>query len=311
MGDGARRHVLTAKSFVLQDYEGASRAAKTEWARVTGGEIISLQHDGVRIRLGARWRAESTARALTEACSAVLGYRQLVAVKSLAPVEETGRRTTKPQRIPAHVAQVEQPLLSRGANPRNGDARAALELAMAAMAGTSTPAACVDQHLAGADQLDLDGRRRRAVYSYDGRPEPEQRVWHKRVQGGHHVDWRGRGQEWLEKVTKEYKIDADGTVQGNPLAQHVPLAARFWWECQKLCKEKKANAKECRFVFAQLLRIEAEYPVTHFVASDGSKGRTGPDEQMRIGRACIVLDKLSAKATEIGGELDIVPRATG
>jgi hypothetical protein len=41
------------------------------------------------------------------------------------------------------------------------------------------------------------------------------------------------------------------------------------------------------------------------VASDGSKGRTGPDEQMRIGRACIVLDKLNAKATEIGGELDI------
>ena len=178
MGDGARRHVLTAKSFVLQDYEGASRAAKTEWARVTGGEIISLQHDGVRIRLGARWRAESAARALTETCSAVLGYRQTVAVKSLATVEETGRRTTKPQRIPAPVVQVEQPLLSRGAN-RNGDARAALELAMAAMAGTSTPAACVDQHLAGADQLDLDGRRRRAVYSYDGRPEPEQRVWHR------------------------------------------------------------------------------------------------------------------------------------
>jgi len=305
MGDGARRHVLTAKSFVLQDYEGASRAAKTEWARVTGGEIISLQHDGVRIRLGARWRAESAARALTETCSAVLGYRQTVAVKSLATAEETGRRTTKPQRIPAPVVQVEQPLLSRGANPRNGDARAALELAMAAMAGTSTPAACVDQHLAGADQLDLDGRRRRAVYSYDGQPEPEQRVWRTRVQGGHHVEWRGRGQEWLEKVTKEYKIDADGAVQGNPLAQHVPLAARFWWECQKLCKEKKANAKECRFVFAQLLRIEAEYPVTHFVASDGSKGRTGPDEQMRIGRACIVLDKLNAKATEIGGELDI------
>jgi hypothetical protein len=76
MGDGARRHVLTAKSFVLQDYEGASRAAKIEWARVTGGEIISLQHDGVRIRLGARWQAENAARALTEACSAALGYMQ-------------------------------------------------------------------------------------------------------------------------------------------------------------------------------------------------------------------------------------------
>lgn len=76
MGDGARRHVLTAKSFVLQDYEGASRAAKTEWARVTGGEIISLQHDGVRIRLGARWRAESTARASFDAgCLGVLSVR--------------------------------------------------------------------------------------------------------------------------------------------------------------------------------------------------------------------------------------------
>ena len=305
MGDGARRHVLTAKSFVLQDYEGASRAAKAEWARVTGGEVISFQHDGVRIRLGARWRAENAARALTEACSAALGYTQTVAVKTLVTGEDNGKRRTKPQRTPAPVAQVEQPLLTRGTSPRDVDSRAALELAVAAMAGLSTPAACVDQHIAGADQLDLDGRRRRTVYSYDARPEPDQRVWRERVQGGHHVEWRGRGQEWLEKVTKEYTIAADGSVKGNPLAPHVPLAARFWRECQKLCKGATANAKECGFIFDKLLRIEAEYPVTHFVASDGSKGRTGPDEQMRIGRACVVLDRLNAKATELGGELDI------
>ena len=272
---------------------------------MTGGEIISLQHDGVRIRLGARWQAENAARALTEACSAALGYMQTVAVKTLVTGEEGGNRQTKPQRIPAPVPQVEQPLLTRGSNPRDGDGQAALELAIAAMAGSSTPAACVDQHLAGADQLDLDGRRRRAVYSYDARPEPDQRVWRVRVQGGHHDEWRGRGQEWLEKVTKEYTIAADGSVKGNPLAPHVPLAARFWWECQKLCKDTTANSKECGFIFAKLLRIEAEYPVTHFVASDGSKGPTGPDQQMRIGRACIVLDKENVKMTEIGGELDI------
>ena len=195
---------------------------------MTGGEIISLQHDGVRIRLGARWQAENAARALTEACSAALGYMQTVAVKTLVTGEEGGNRRAKPQRIPAPVPQVEQPLLTRGSNPRDGDGQAALELAIAAMAGSSTPAACVDQHLAGADQLDLDGRRRRAVYSYDARPEPDQRVWRVRVQGGHHDEWRGRGQEWLEKVTKEYTIAADGSVKGNPLAPHVPLAARFW-----------------------------------------------------------------------------------
>ena len=42
---------LTAKSYILQDYEGASRRAKCEWARRWQAEVINLQHDGVRMRI--------------------------------------------------------------------------------------------------------------------------------------------------------------------------------------------------------------------------------------------------------------------
>ena len=40
---------MPAKSYVLQDYEGASRAAKQEWAKQVGDQVVSLQHDAVRV----------------------------------------------------------------------------------------------------------------------------------------------------------------------------------------------------------------------------------------------------------------------
>ena len=75
------KFALTAKSFFLQEAEGLSRAAKLTWARLRGaGEVTSLQHDGVVMVLSQGMSPTDACAALTDVCSAALGYVQ--------PVEE-------------------------------------------------------------------------------------------------------------------------------------------------------------------------------------------------------------------------------
>ena len=75
------KFALTAKSFFLQEAEGLSRAAKLTWARLRGaGEVTSLQHDGVVMVLSQGVSPTDACAALTDVCSAALGYVQ--------PVEE-------------------------------------------------------------------------------------------------------------------------------------------------------------------------------------------------------------------------------
>lgn len=79
--DNEHKFALTAKSFFLQEAEGLSRAAKLAWSRLRGaGEITSLQHDGVVMVLSQGVTPTDACAALTEVCTAALGYAQ--------PVEE-------------------------------------------------------------------------------------------------------------------------------------------------------------------------------------------------------------------------------
>ena len=69
------KFALTAKSFFLQEAEGLSRAAKLTWARLRGaGEVTSLQHDGVVMVLSQGMSPTDACAALTDVCSAALGY---------------------------------------------------------------------------------------------------------------------------------------------------------------------------------------------------------------------------------------------
>ena len=65
-----------------------SRAAKLAWSRLRGaGEITSLQHDGVVMILSQGVTPTDACAALTEVCTAALGYAQ--------PVEEKPRMTVE------------------------------------------------------------------------------------------------------------------------------------------------------------------------------------------------------------------------
>eukprot|EP00900_Chrysochromulina_parva_P022174 jgi/Chrpa1/4590/Chrysochromulina_OHIO_Genome00017854-RA len=76
MQEGDRDAELTAKSYVLQDYEGASRRAKVEWARRTQAQVVNLQHDGVRMRFPFNVSLDTATQQISAACSSALGYKQ-------------------------------------------------------------------------------------------------------------------------------------------------------------------------------------------------------------------------------------------
>jgi len=71
----------TLASYVFQEAEGLSRAAKLQWAARGGHEVQSLQHDGVVVRLVGGLATREAERQLTQACSHALGYEQPVEAK--------------------------------------------------------------------------------------------------------------------------------------------------------------------------------------------------------------------------------------
>jgi hypothetical protein len=77
---------LTAKSYILQEAEAASRAAKIRWCRAEGIEVSSLQHDGIMMG-GIRESDEArVAAGLSQAATAACGYEVVVVVKSVKEV---------------------------------------------------------------------------------------------------------------------------------------------------------------------------------------------------------------------------------
>ena len=66
----------TLKSYLLQEVEAVSRAAKVAWAERAGCRWISLQHDGVVIALRASMTHEWACGELARECAMALGYRQ-------------------------------------------------------------------------------------------------------------------------------------------------------------------------------------------------------------------------------------------
>ena len=74
----------TLKSYVLQEAEAISRGEKLRWAEAVGRRPVSLQHDGVLLRLWAHDDRVEVEEQLSRLCSAVLGYEQPVTHKRWA-----------------------------------------------------------------------------------------------------------------------------------------------------------------------------------------------------------------------------------
>ena len=306
MGEGDRDDALTAKSYILQDYEGASRQAKVEWARRSQAEVISLQHDGVRMRIPQNLEPDAVARHLSDFCSQALGYRQSVVIKS-SPTGAALLDRVTPSTTPPAVPQHNPTRFSPGVTVHDSDRRHNLKGAFLALLGSSRPAPFSLPGCVGPTQLELDGATRRTIFYYDSKLQPDARTWHQRVQGGFHQVWTGRGDVWLHRVRLAYRIDSRGRLRGNPTHADCPLAARFWWECQLICDKarKSINATECAFVFDKLLVLEAEYPVLHFVATDGSRDTDDETGATRVSRACVAVQAGALGQLTIGGQLDV------
>jgi ribonuclease HI len=306
MEEGDRDSDLTAKSYILQDYEGASRRAKLEWAHEAQAQVINLQHDGVRMRIPFHCTIEAVVQQISDACSVALGYRQTVVVKSSpsgSMLLDRVRPSILPPRIPQNPPTPFTPIPSILDSARHHD----LKDAFAALLGDASPPPAGAPCAAGVPQLALDGAARRAIYFYESNAKADVRLWHQRVQGGYHRRWEGRGAAWLNRVRQAYIFDDLGRLKGNPFHSDCPLAARFWWECQAVCERanKPVKAEECRFVFDKLLTIESEYPVTHFVATDGSKKIDADSGEKHVGRACVTVSAGVMGSLVLGGQLDV------
>ena len=184
-------------------------------------------------------------------------------------------------------------------------ARKAFEKAM----GTSVKRNAPRLSLPGPDQLSVDGRSRRVVLSYKKDLPVEERQWAQNVVGGFHEEWNGGGKVWLEWARAEYRIANDGRLTGDRSHPMCPLAAIFWWECDAIVRRagKEVGVPEARFVFDKLLTIEAEYPVTHFVASDGSRKEGDPQDMTpRVGRVAISVSRDAVRV--LGGRMETAAR---
>jgi hypothetical protein len=176
MRDGGRDSELTAKSYVLQDYEGASRRAKCEWARRGQAEVINLQHDGVRMRIPCDMAPQAVAQHLSEFCSAALGYRQSVVVKN-SPMGSLSLDRVRPSNTPPHIPQSSPAVFTPGVTAMDSGRLRSLKESFAALLGDSNPPRFDPPGTAGPSQLDLDGATRRAIFFYDSKIPPTDRVW--------------------------------------------------------------------------------------------------------------------------------------
>ena len=92
----------------------------------------------------------------------------------------------------------------------------------------------------------VDGSTRRVVMSYKKDLAVGERTWAERVVGGHHTVWAGRGGEWLKRVREKFVIADSGRLMGSRSDPDCPLAAQFWWECDKLVQQQERNQRQCK-----------------------------------------------------------------
>ena len=258
------------------------------------------------MRIPRGMEPDVVARRLSDFCSQALGYRQSVAIKS-SPTGAALLDRVSPSATPPAVPHSNPSPFSPGVTVLDSDRRRNLTGAFSALLGSSQPPPFSPPGCAGPTQLDLDGASRRTIFFYDSKLQPDARVWRQRVLGGFHRAWVGRGPEWLQRVRLAYRIDNHGRLRGNPFHADCPLAARFWLECQVVCDKarKVINAQESAFVFDKLLSLEAEYPVTHFVASDGSRDTDEETGATRVSRACVAVQADALGHVTLGGQLDV------
>ena len=297
-----KRDELTALSYLLQHYEGASREAKRGWLTCRGGLVFSLQHDGVMVSLPEGLPHDRVAADLGGAVSAVLGFSVRVEVKSRPEAGSARTFAVRPRLcgVPSHP-----PPAGEGADGDPGPGLSAVAArAFDKAMGQAVKRAAPRLQLPGPDQLSVDGGTRRVVYSYRKDEPVGSRSWAQRVVGGFHDQWCGQGPEWLEWACQAYRLADDGRLVGDRAHPRCPLAAVFWWECDEIVRKagRPVGVEEARFVLLKLLAIEAEYPVTHFVASDGSRkegDRANPET--RIGRVAVSVSRDGVRV--LGGRM--------
>ena len=298
-----KRDEFTAMSYMMQHFEGASREAKRGWLACRGGLTFNLQHDGIMTSMTRGMNPDKVAADVGQAVSAVLGYEVHVEVKSRPKGENAPVLGTRPSLcgVPSHPPPEHG---SADAEPTPEPSEAAL-VAFAKAMGQSSRRVAPRLALPGPDLLTIDGGTRRVVYSYRKDDPVGGRVWAQRVVGGFHEEWRGKGPEWLEWARGAYRLTGEGRLVGDRSHPQCPLAAIFWWECDAIVRQagKPVGVAEARFVLLKLLSIEAEYPVTHFVASDGSRIEGDKDNpETRIGRVAI---SVSGDGTRVlGGRME-------
>ena len=78
-----RQPERTLSSYIWQESEGISRAAKLAWCRRAGHVVHNLQHDGVIIELRVGTPQAQIEGELRQACSHALRYEQPVEVKTM------------------------------------------------------------------------------------------------------------------------------------------------------------------------------------------------------------------------------------
>jgi hypothetical protein len=75
------------------------------------------------------------------------------------------------------------------------------------------------------------------------------------------------------------------------------LLAAAWFTFDS---DEKLSAAETQLLLEQLLRLEAEHPVTHWCATDGSRARD-EDDEVACARAAVVFDANSRSLAVLGG----------
>ena len=298
-----RRAELTAMSYLLQHYEGASREAKREWLRARGCAAYSLQHDGLMATLVRGVTPEAVAEGLSAAASEAAGMEVKVEVKSAPSGDDSFAYGARPpcRHRPSHALGAP----SEGESSEEEGGGEEMVEAFARAVGTSKRREAPRLVLPGPDQLTVDGGTRRIVLSYKKDLPVAEREWAQRTVGGFHIQWAGRGAEWLRWARESYRFEAGGRLVGYRTHVQCPLAAIFWWECDRIARGggKDVNVEESSFVFDKMLELEASYPITHFVASDGSrKERDRDNPETKVGRALVSVCRQGVKV--LGGRME-------
>ena len=82
----ARKPALRAKSYLLQEAEAVSRAAKMRWCREHGVRVVNLQHDGILMEsVPDGMTADEAAELMSAAASRAAGYEVVVAAERVGP----------------------------------------------------------------------------------------------------------------------------------------------------------------------------------------------------------------------------------